>query len=229
MKNSINYLLILFVSVFASCSKSDDSNLPDDDNGGPFSSSYWPLAVGNTWNLANMDNSQEKSTYLLHKSLQHEGKTYYQFKPVGTDLDVELKDGIREDNGIFYELHGATSAMGVNTSAGVITSINLNLAVGAIWKDEVTLNISGLASGTIKHNNEGKILAKSASESINGKTYKDVIKVETKKTVRNSVSGYTFTIIYENWLAKGVGIIYEKTTYGANDFERFGLVSYSLK
>ncbi|MVZ65685.1 hypothetical protein GQF61_07430 [Sphingobacterium sp. DK4209] len=229
MKNPINYLLILFLSIFASCSKSDDNSLPDDNHGGPLSNSYWPLAVGNTWNLANIDNSQEKSTYFLHKSIQHEGKTYYQFKPVGTDLEVEITDGIREDNGIFYELHGATSAMGVNTSPGVITSINLNLAVGAIWKEEVTLNITGLASGTIKHTNEGKILAKSASESINGKTYKDVIKAETKKTVRNSISGYTLTIIYETWLSKGVGIIYEKSTYDANEVERFGLVSYTLK
>ncbi|MDM1408339.1 hypothetical protein [Myroides sp. DF42-4-2] len=178
--------------------------------------------------MVNTDDPGDKSEYYLHKTLIHEGKTYYQFKPEGTDLDVHLNIGIREDNGVFYEYHGASSQMGVNTSAGVITSLNTKLAVGEVWTDQVTLNISGAASGTLKHTNEGKILAKTTSVAVNGKTYKDVIKTETKKTVRNSITGYSLTIIYEAWLAKGVGLIYEKNTYDNEVVEQHQLTSYSL-
>src|SRR5690606_2173933 len=228
VKISINYFLILLVTVLASCSKSEDNGSPIDNGGGPSSNTYWPLAVGNIWNMVNTDDPGDKSEYYLHKTLIHEGKTYYQFKPEGTDLDVHLNIGIREDNGVVYEYHGASSQMGVNTSAGVITSLNTKLAVGEVWTDQVTLNISGAASGTLKHTNEGKILAKTTSVAVNGKTYKDVIKTETKKTVRNSITGYSLTIIYEAWLAKGVGLIYEKNNYDNEVVEQYKLTSYSL-
>ncbi|WP_149524510.1 hypothetical protein [Sphingobacterium hotanense] len=229
MKNILQYLLALFLMVCSACSKSDDTGNPTIPGGGASSSSYWPLAVGNTWNLVNLNDPEDKSVYLLHKTVEHSGKTYFQIKPVGTNAKVELTNGIREEDGIFYELHGATSAMGVNTSAGVITSINTKLPVGATWKEDLTITVSGMASGTIKHSNEGKILAKSSSESIQGKTYKDVIKVETKKTVRNSISGQSLTLVYETWLCKSVGIIYEKTTYNGTHADQYQLVNYVLK
>lgn len=231
MKTTLNYFLLALLTVFTSCSSSDDANGNGGGNGGgnQTSSSYWPFAVGNTWNLVNPENSNDKSDYLIHKTIIHDGKTYYQFKPIGIDADVELTDGVREENGVFYNLHGATSQMGIHTSAGIITSMNTKLAVGEVWTDQVTLTISGAASGSIKHNYEGKILEKVASVSINNKTYKDVIKTELKQTVLNSLTGMSFTIVYENWFAKGVGIIYEKNTYDEGSSDEYGLVSYSLK
>ena len=116
----------------------------------------------------------------------------------------------------------------MKVTPGTLTSINTKLQVGEVWKDEVTLNVSGATIGTIKHINEGKILQKSASETINGKTYKDVLKTEVKKTVINSITGIQEKLIFETWLAKGVGIIFEKNTYSDNEVESYGLISYTL-
>lgn len=89
--------------------------------------------------------------------MNHEGKTYFHTEPLKAPEDFELTGGTREDNDVLYELHGATSQMGVHTSAGTIKSMNTHLNVGETWTDHLTLTISGVASGTIQHTNEGKI------------------------------------------------------------------------
>ncbi|WP_164122251.1 hypothetical protein [Sphingobacterium sp. xlx-130] len=229
MKNTLFYALAALLFVFSSCSKSNYDTEPTPGEGGYVSGTYWPYAVGNAWYLVNPEDPEDKSDYIIHKSLTYEGKTYFQFKPVGTTVEVELNDGFREDNGVFISLHGATSQMGINTSAGTATYINTNLKVGEVWKEEVTLQITGQASGTITHHNEGRILEKAANATINGKTYKDVVKSELKKTIYNSITGYTQKITYETWLAKGIGIIFEKTTYDDSYSDSYGLVSYTVK
>ncbi|MFZ4262943.1 hypothetical protein ACFRAE_12920 [Sphingobacterium sp. HJSM2_6] len=227
MKINLNYFLLLLISVFTACSKSDNVG-PDDNGGGSSSNSYWPLKVGNQWDLINPEDETDDMNYHIHKSLAYEGKTYFQFKPIGME-DEDLTYGIREDNGIFYELHGVIAHNGMTISAGTIISMNSNLNAGQEWKDEVVLNITGSAVGTVKHINEGKILEKSVNATINGKSYKNVIKLETKKTVINSITGITTIIAYETWLSKGVGLIFEKTTYDDINEVSYGLVDYILK
>lgn len=227
MKINFNFLLLLFISVFTACSDSD-VNGPDEDGGGSSSTSYWPLKIGNQWNLVNPEDNTDKMDYLVHKSLMHDGKTYFQFKPIGVE-DDNLTYGIREDNGIFYDLHGVITRNGTTISAGTLIAMNVNLNVGQVWKDEIILNVTGTSTGTVKHMNEGKILEKLDNVTINGKNYKDVIKTETKKTIINSVSNYTTVITYETWLSKGTGIIFEKTTYDASNKVSYGLVNYVLK
>lgn len=231
MTKLLFYPLIVLLCVFSSCSKSE--NKPDETppgEGGYTSGTYWPLALNNAWNMINPEDPTDKSANrLIHKKITYEGKTYFQFKPINIEVDAELTDGLREEKGVFIELHGATSQTDVNTSAGTITSINTNLKVGEIWKDEMTLKVSGLASGAIKHLNEGKILEKAASVTVNGKTYKDVLKTELKKTITISTSNSTLNITYETWLAKGIGVIFEKTTFDNSESISYNLVSYTVK
>lgn len=226
MKNSLNYFIVLLISVFTACSDKDNGG--PDGNGGGSTNSYWPLKIGNQWNLINPDDNTDKMDYYVHKTVEHDGKTYYKFKPIGVE-DDGLEYGVREDNGVFYELHGETSLNGVTTSAGTIISMNTNLNVGQVWKDEVTLNISGIEPGTLKHVNEGKILDKVDNVIVNGKSYKNVVKSEVKKSITNSLTGYTTVITYEFWLSKGVGLIYEKTTFSESNQVSYGLVDYVLK
>lgn len=236
MKKIFNYTILILFAFLTSCSSSDDGSAIDNGNGdgnenpnpNPTSQSYWPFALGNKWNLVNPDDSEDIFNYHIYKTINYDGKTYFQFEPIGSIPEVELTDGFREENGIFKALHGATSNMGVNTAAGIVTYINTKLNVGETWTDEVILEISGAASGHIKHTNQGKILDKVASVTINGKTYQDVIKTELRKTVFNSITGNSFEIIYENWLAKGVGIIYEKNTYDGNFTEQYELINHVL-
>ncbi|MCI0921113.1 hypothetical protein [Sphingobacterium rhinopitheci] len=227
MKINSSYFLLLLISVFTACSDSDNIS-PDENSGGPSSNSYWPLKIGNQWDLVNTEDNTDKMDYFVHKTLVHDGKTYFQFKPIGIE-DDDLTYGFREENGIFYDLHGVMSHNGITISAGTLISMNLNLNVGQVWKDEITLDVTGVSSGTVKHINEGKILDKVDNVTINGKNYKDIIKTETKKTIINSISSYTTVITYETWLSKGIGIIFEKTTYAESDQVSYGLVNYALK
>lgn len=226
MKINLSYFFVLLISVFTACSDSD--NVGPNENEGDATNSYWPLKIGNQWNLINPDDDTDKMVYNVHKTVEHDGKTFYQFKPIGVE-DDGLTYGVREDNGIFYELHGVMSQNGVTTSAGTIISMNTNLNVGHVWKDEVTLNVSGNATGTIKHVNEGKILDKAETVTINGRNYKNVVKSETIKSITNSITGYTTVITYEFWLSKGIGLIFEKITFSESDQISYGLVDYVLK
>ena len=231
MKSLFYYPLIALLCVFTSCSKSDNApNGSTPGEGGQVSGTYWPLALNNRWTMVNPeDPSDQSANRLIHKTITHEGKTYFQFKPLNTAADENLKDGIREENGLFVELHGGSNASGQVSSAGIITSINTKLKVGETWKDEMTLKISGVASGTIKHINEGKILEKAASVTINGKTYKDVLKTELKKTILISSTNSSLKITYETWLANGIGPVYEKETFENSESVSYGLVSYTVK
>lgn len=230
MKITFNFLIVFVLALLTSCSTSDEAIQDVDDNNTPqpISSSYWPYAVGNKWLLKNEANPNETYSYHIHKKFTFDNNMYFQFEPINAIEGFDLKDGFREDDGIFISLIGETSQMGINTSAGTITYINTKLNVGEVWNEEVTLIVSGAASGQIKHTHQGKILDRLNSVTINGKNYNDVIKTELKKTIFNSLTGNSFTIIYENWLARGVGIIYEKNTYNATDIEQFTLISYDL-
>lgn len=239
IKKSIRYFgFALFISV-GSCSSSDDGAIDDqkngngngNDNNNPTNASYWPHAVGNKWFFKNVNDADDVYEHHLYKTVNYEGKTYFQVEPLNAPEDFELTGGTREENGVFYELHGATSQMGVHTSAGSIKSMNTLLNVGETWTDHLTLTISGAASGTIQHTNEGKIVEKAASVTINGQTFQDVLKIELKKTVLNSIGSNSFTIKYEDWLAKGVGPIYRKTTYyygSTEEVEQYNLTHYTL-
>lgn len=234
MKKTAKYLLFTLFTIFASCSSSDDDSFNNDGIGDetPTSTSYWPHAVGNKWHFENANDQQDTFVHHIYKTINYEGKTYFQVEPLNTSEDTELTGGTREDNGIFYELHGATSMSGVNTSAGTIKSINTNLNVGEKWTDQLKITISGAASGVIQHTNEGRIVEKETSTTIKGKTYKNVLKTELVKTIYNSLSGISIKIKYEDWLAKGVGPIYRKTTYYYNndeEIEQYELTNYSLK
>ncbi|WP_270088015.1 hypothetical protein [Sphingobacterium sp. SYP-B4668] len=150
--------------IFASCSTSDDNGFNDDGNdgngGNPTSISYWRYAIGNKWNMTDLKDAKDTYTYHIYKKINHGGKTYFQVEPIGLNEDIESTDGFREDNGVFTSLHGATSMNGVNTSAGVMKSMDTNLKVGEVWEEEMTLTISGVASGIIKHTNYARPLSK---------------------------------------------------------------------
>lgn len=233
MTKTFNYFLLALFTIFTSCSTSDDGSLNWDDNGNEdqINTSYWPCAIGNEWKFRNIDDLEDTLIERIYKTINYDGKTYYQFEPLDAPDDYELTNGFREDNGVFYELHGSTSQMGVHTSAGTIKSMNTTLAIGEEWTDEMSLTISGASIGTIKHLNKGKILEKAAAVNIDGKTYKNVLKMELIKTISTSNSGISHKIKYEDWLAKGVGPIYRKTTYyygNDENIEQYELIDYSL-
>jgi len=233
MKKTFKYVLLTLFAAFASCNSSDDSPANNDGSGNgnpiPTNSSYWPFAVGNKWTYSNVDDAEDKMVADLYQTIVFEGKTYFQFKPLNAPEDFELNGGTREDDGVFYELHGASSQMGVNIAAGTIKSIDTKANVGEQWTDQVTLNVSGATYGTVKHTNKGKIIGKLASINVNGQNYQDVLKTEVIKTVDNSLTGTTLIVKNEDWLAKSLGPIYRKTTYyyGSNEeVVQYYLTSY---
>lgn len=230
MKNYFYYSLIVVVCLFTSCSKSNVTpDEPGSGEGGYTDGTYWPFAIGNAWYLVNPEDLEDSYDYSINKTTTYEGKTYFQVKPIGVGDEVDVAGGFREDKGVFTTYHAATSSMGTNTSAGTITYLNTNLKPGEVWKDNMTIQISGGNVGTIKYSHEGKIVEKLDRVVVHGKTYKDVIKTELKQVVQHSLNGVTYKIIYEQWLAKGIGLIYDKTIYDDADVTTYELKSYTVK
>lgn len=221
-KLSLLVMLSFATVLISSCSNNDDrtEEQPQDTSG-----KYWPLKINNAWLL--IDDNGSEVDYIIDKSFVYQDKTYYQLKPIGNDPTIVNTTAINEENGVYKMHYGETTNNNVTISEGSIDYINTNLAIGEIWKQEMKLKISGAVSGEMKFTHEGKILAKSQTETVNGKVYKDVIKVELKQTVFNSLTGYTFLTTYQLWLSKGVGLIYEKSIVDGEEVN-LKLVSYTV-
>lgn len=231
MKKTVHYAFFTVFVFLTACSSSDDTGGNGNNGGNPTSSSYWPHVMGNKWYFENVEDQADTFVHHLHKTINYEGENYFQTEPINAAENVELTDGTREDNGVFYELHGATSQMGVHIAAGTIKSLDTHLKVGEKWTDYVVLTISGAANGVIEHTHEGKILEKATTVTVNGKTYQNILKTELLKTVHNSITGSSYVLKYEDWLAKGIGPIYRKTTYYYGSFEeveQYELTHYDL-
>src|SRR5690606_6111739 len=114
------------------------------------------LKIGNQWYLVNTEDDSDEMAYYVHKTVAHDGDVYYQFQPIGLE-EEELTYGIREEDGVFYELHGAIAHNGTTISAGTIRSMNMNPNVGQFWKKQMTLDITVEVISTVKHVNERKI------------------------------------------------------------------------
>lgn len=231
MKNYFYYSFIALMCLLSSCSKSNDMpSEPGEGTGGYVQDTYWPFAIGNSWHLINPEDPEDTYDYIINKTSSYAGKTYFQVKPIDVEEEeINVSGGFREDKGVFTTYYAATSQMGTNTSAGTLTYINSNLKPSEVWKDEMVLQVTGTTTGTIKYNHEGRILEKLNNVVVKGKTYKDVIKTELKQTIQHSITGVTYKITYEQWLAKGIGLIYDKTYYDESDVTVYELVSYTVK
>jgi hypothetical protein len=226
MKKTLYCYLLLALSLFVSCSKSNSTDDDFDFTGGFVAGTYWPFALQNTWKL--VDDQGNEQIYLINNAINYEGKTYYQLKPEGTEVGFTYPAAMGSENGLFTSYYGSNTANGVTISAGKIAYINTNKAVNEVWTAEMTLNVSGLANGIMKYKHTGEIYEKNVTVTVNGRKFRDVIKAELHQEIFNSISGITTEITYDIWLALGIGIIQDSTTIDG-ETTTYQLTNYSVK
>lgn len=224
MKTNFNlFLTIIIFNVFTltSCSDSDEPNAIF-----PIDQSYWPFKTGNEWNLQGAT-SEDNMTYDIFHKVSFEGKEYYSFIDQSDEYSYPV--AVNEDKGVFKMYYAPHNQQGVNIGGGSITYINLQKAVNEVWTDNMTLTFtSSHGSGSLAYTFTGKITEKKEAETINGKTYKDVIKTVVEHKIFNSLTNITTIVEEETWLSKGVGPI--RTITRGDDFEDvYSLVTYTLK
>lgn len=213
-------LLLIIPFILISCASDDDSNGSFNPNP---SSSYWPMNLNNFWTFNTNEGDQ---TLTVNARVTHEGNTYFSFLDTSPYL-AQNELIVRENNGVFTMYYLPNSQQGISISGGAIKYIDLSRPINTIWEDQLILNITGVTTGTMIFNHQGKVLDQVQSEVINGVTYQNVIKHQMVQTITNSISGENFEITYLIWLAKGIGPI-KQEIIGEDFINFYELVDYEL-
>jgi len=179
------------------------------------------MELGNYWEFSVLNDNDQ--TLLIMEKINYQGAEYYRFdNPEKTAETFPIV--VREDApGVFISYYIPSSVSGVSISDGTIKNIDISGEINQSWTSSLTLQISGVASGQMVYTHQGKVTSKNASETINGVTYKDVVKHELTQTISNSITGITQTIIHIDWLAKGIGPIKQQSIFDEE------VVTYELK
>lgn len=219
----LNFFLcfcVLTCVTFISCSKSDDGSVII-----PGNESYWPFKTANAWKLYN-DVEKDTNEIKIFHTVNFQGKDYFSF--INQDDEVSYPLAVREENGIFKMYYAPTEQQDAEIGGGVITYINTTKAVNETWTENMTLTFkSSMGDGTLTYTHTGRILEKSNSESIYGRTYKDVIKTELIQKITNSLTNEITETKEVYWLSKGVGPI--RVIFSGEDYsDTYSLIEYKL-
>ncbi|WP_268846791.1 hypothetical protein [Flavobacterium aestivum] len=213
MKNfTTSFLLSLLATFFfTACSNdsSDDAPVAENSTG-----DYWPTTVDNNWVYA--QNGEETSMKIIGID-EINGAKYYKFNQMaafGSSIAGQASVWIKKNKGDYYIKIGDIN-IDVNGMKGKITGyefilfkdyLEANQTWTGSYSTTTSYNIANFPSIVTNVNCTGKILEKNLTLTINGITYKDVIKFSL---VQNpSISGQaTSEIVTNYWIAKNVGLI----------------------
>jgi hypothetical protein len=211
-KFTTSFLLSLLIAFsFAACS--DDSS----DNGavaGNSTADYWPTSVDNNW--VYIQDGEETSMKIIGID-EISGAKYYKFNQMegfGSSVAGQASIWVKKNKGDYYIKIGDID-IDVNGLKGKVTGYEFiilkdYLEVNQTWNGNYThtasYNVADFPSIVTTVNYTGKILEKGSSLTVNGTTFKDVIKFSFTQSA--SVSGLANSVIITNyWVAKNVGII----------------------
>lgn len=163
---------------------------------------YWPTAIGNQW-IWNM-NGVPEDPFAIVSTNAINGFTYYTFT-TPTQPNTGLSR-IRKANGNYYikteNIVHQTPFPGTTTGSETIM-LKDYLDVGGTWTDTFsqTTTYAGMNPITVDVSVTCTITAKNVTETVNGTTYNNVIKVDrVMTTMGTTLNGYY-------WYAKDVGPI----------------------
>ncbi len=213
-------LLLLLPFTFISCSSDDDSSGSFTPNP---SNSYWPMNLNNFWTF---DTNEGEQTLTVNARVTYGGNTYFSFLNSSPYLAQDALV-VRENNGVFTMYYAPNSQQGVNISGGAIKYIDLTRPTNTNWEDQLVLNVSGVTTGTLFFNHQGKVLDGGTTEVINGVTFQNVIKHQMVQSITNSITGETEEITYIHWLAKGIGPI-KQEIIGEDFNDIYELIDYEI-
>ncbi len=184
---------------------------------------YFPLAVNNQWTFMQDGVLNEPIKIIATQTINN--KTYYKANQYFEDAGTDQMTGtavvfFRKDGGNYIERVTAEipdeEGMSITVSPYEFIMFKDNLEVGQTWTETVTQVTSydmpdmpvELPDVSTTIAIVGKILAKNVTETVNGETFENIIKVSLKQTI--SVDGLggdvpATEVTSEIWFAKNVG------------------------
>jgi hypothetical protein len=218
-------LLLLFISSFISCS-SDDSG----ESTGTTTGDYWPMKINNSWTFENNGNTEEIKFIGTN---EFNGKTYYKLQDFNSPMNAET--WIRKNGATYYErvgdVNSTENGISITIKSHEVPIFKDDLEVNQTWsgtiRPKVTFSYNG-TSGSLptKVTYVGKIIAKNATETINGVTYTNIIKITLNADT--DVDGQHNSTYSEYWFAKDIGPIKHYGDVDGNVISNRLLASYTL-
>ncbi|HNP32024.1 MAG TPA: hypothetical protein PKN96_01890 [Flavobacterium sp.] len=230
-KNNFKILALIFISALSLSSCSSDGS---GDSTGTTTGNYLPLAVGNKWNYT------DGTTATLDQitgTTNFGGTTYYDSDSnYDPGIDIQAQSWQVKKGASYYQKTGEATYVEGSTTI-VMDSYEMktfrdDLAVGETWTGSASPKVhysSSSGSGTLTAhvNYTGKITARDVSETLEGVTYNNVIKMQMD--VVETVNSQVTNIHGEYWLAKDIGIIRESILSSTDNITRTrNLTSYEL-
>ncbi len=215
MKKPILIILTFSALCFTSCKKGSDKP------SGSSSDSYFPVTSGSSWTYKDVVNgtSGTENIKMTGATSVINGKTFY------TITNTTNLSNKGSSTGYIYSANHSYAMRASN--GGLIVEVQLgddSKAVGDSWTtiptDAGTIN--GLAARTVN-----TIKEKDITKVVNGKTFTDVI--HTQVDVQYDMGGFTSVMVYDIYLAKGVGMIEMDTQSGGSPYEIQTITDYTVK
>jgi len=242
IKNLLSIFVIITSLTFVSCENEPlDSTLLNNTNsntgggstgggGGSAvpSNDYWPAAINNTWTLQQNGSNLPPMKIVATETIG--GNLYYKFAPQSAN-GATNNNYLRKSGGAYF-LKTSDTSLNISGLTGTQTGYEFtilkdNLALNGTWNGSYTqtTTYTGIPAITQSTDYTGTILAKDVTETVNGVTYPNVIKVNIHQETTSP--GSLSIVNTEYWFAKNVGIIKSKTYAGSGIYTSI-LVSYTL-
>lgn len=221
MKNKFLTLTAITALLFSACTKDVITTKPGEEI---TDGDYQAFTRGSSWQykttLHEPGSAPETTVITMTDGLYYmDGKTFHQAK---STTGTETENAFFGYNDKVYSIRQVDETA-ANGESFTLPYLNPDLAAGANWT--TTANVPG---GTVPIQVKTTIVEKGISKTIQGKTYTNVIHSQADVQYKLNTAFQT-VLIYDFYVAKGVGMIgiYAKTPSGPlTDTE---LVSYSIK
>lgn len=203
--NKLRFVLIwcLMLGIMVSCGDKDEDTSPATTE-----LDYFPTTKGSTWNYGG---TNPYSVTATGNTKVIEGKTYSEF---------ETKQGSETRKSYLLKEKGVYTGIGMDPTIGniALTFLKEETPEGKPWFQTNVMN--GIDTKTTF-----TIIAKNMTKTVEGKTYKEVIHVQTKTSITFMEMEIDSGIEMNYFWAKGVGLILTD----AGQYANIPLMTYSIK
>jgi hypothetical protein len=191
--------------------------------GGTSTGDYWPAAINNSWSFSNNGAPSEDMTIISTSNVG--GTTYYDFDNIfgqGATVSGTAAMKLRKNAGdYFVRIEGTSLDIGGGMTATQtpfeFLILKDYLAVNQTWNGTYTQSTSysgggiSIPAATSTSNYVGTILGTNLTETVNGETFTNVIKLKIVQTL--TITGMPGNTLIETtyWFSKNVGPIKSET------------------
>ncbi len=191
--------------------------------GGTSTGDYWPAAINNSWSFSNDGDPSEMMEIISTSNVN--GATYYDFDNIfgqGAQVNGTAAMKMRKNSGdYFVRVEGTSLDLGGGMSATQtpfeFLVLKDYLTTNQTWNGTYTQSTSYTGGGisipaaTTNSNYTGTILGTGLTETVDGETYTNVIKLKIVQTITITGMPDTTTVETTYWFSKNVGPIKSET------------------